>query len=539
MRPGRAQGVLLAATVLLGLYLRFVRPEQVADLKPRPDALEYAEGARSLSRGDGYWLEIEGARYPPRYPPGLPLLLAAARPLVGGRAAAGIRVVLAAAILGILASWALAGDAGGPVAGLAAALLVTASPLHVQWSTALMSDVPAATVAALLGLWSLRVVARGAGGAELASLGFCAALSASLRLQSLAVVAPIAFLAGESLRRDDRVASRAGRVLAVLVGVVAGLVPLACYDATRFGSPLASGYALWQGAGFALRYLRQPPLGSAGLSNGRFYPEVLAGFGALYPWPIALLSLLGGTVAWRAGGRARRLVAFTFVFVAATLGLLLPFFWQADRFLLPLLPFVAACAAQALVPPAGRRARLTAAALALAGLLLVARRGDTPLDASSETRCLASIDAAVEPTAAVLLHTNPFLFRDYLRDRTEDGANAPRDRLWVPVGLDEHRKAIRKLGIVPVGPSTRGERWIVDVVGDPFDPGATTRGVRTLLASGRPVYYATANREFEVHFADDLRRLLDREFILTPVLDQELCRLLAVHAKDVGNTAPP
>jgi hypothetical protein len=139
----------------------------------------------------------------------------------------------------------------------------------------------------------------------------------------------------------------------------------------------------------------------------------------------------------------------------------------------------------------------------------------------------------------VLLHTNPFLFRDYLRDRTEDGAGAPRDRFWVPVGLDEHRKAIRTLGIAAVGLRTTGEHWIVDVVGDPFDPGATARGVRTLLASGRPVYYATANREFEVRFAADLRALLDSQFTLTPVLDQELCRVLAVHTRDVAAAAPP
>src|SRR5258706_15528072 len=132
MRLAQSSGVaILLLTILVGVYLRFVEPDEIVDLKPRPDAIEYEEGARNLARGDGYWLEIEGKKYPPRYPPGFSLIPAAARPIVGAIPGAGIRVVFFSALVGMVASWALARHAGGPFAGLVAALVVGISPLDI------------------------------------------------------------------------------------------------------------------------------------------------------------------------------------------------------------------------------------------------------------------------------------------------------------------------------------------------------------------------------------------------------------------------
>ena len=75
--------------IVAGAWLRWSEPREAADLKPRPDALEYEEGARSLARGDGYLLVIDGKSYPLRYPPGLSLLIAASFPFTGSEPGVG------------------------------------------------------------------------------------------------------------------------------------------------------------------------------------------------------------------------------------------------------------------------------------------------------------------------------------------------------------------------------------------------------------------------------------------------------------------
>jgi hypothetical protein len=94
-------------------------------------------------------LWIAGDAYPPRYPPGF---AADRRPLlVGSDLGSGIGAVLASALAAIAAAYARAphgrlrerrrrGPAGRD------------SPLHVQWSRAVMSDVPASAALATRGV---------------------------------------------------------------------------------------------------------------------------------------------------------------------------------------------------------------------------------------------------------------------------------------------------------------------------------------------------------------------------------------------------
>ena len=113
----------LAAALVLGWSLRATTPDAVEDLRPRPDAVEYEEAARSLVRGDGYWLVIAGERHPPRYPVGTSALIAPALLALGDEPGTGVAAVRAAAAAGIGATWALGRATGGPVAALGAALL--------------------------------------------------------------------------------------------------------------------------------------------------------------------------------------------------------------------------------------------------------------------------------------------------------------------------------------------------------------------------------------------------------------------------------
>ncbi|HJW69352.1 MAG TPA: hypothetical protein VJ829_08345, partial [Candidatus Binatia bacterium] len=135
----------LVVALAAGTAVRWTLPGDVEDLRPRPDALEYEEGARNLVAGEGYALVMDGGRYPPRYPPGFSLLIAPAMWLSGGRHGTGIWTVLASALVGIACVWAMGRLVGGPASALAAGLLLALAPLHVRWSRAVMSDVPTAS----------------------------------------------------------------------------------------------------------------------------------------------------------------------------------------------------------------------------------------------------------------------------------------------------------------------------------------------------------------------------------------------------------
>src|ERR1700730_17897776 len=110
----------LGLVLLVGALARWTWPVDVQDLRPRPDALEYEEAARNLATGEGYCLILDGERYPPRYPPGFSALLVAAMWFTKGEPGAGIWVVLASALVGIIATWALGLLTGGPASAVAA-----------------------------------------------------------------------------------------------------------------------------------------------------------------------------------------------------------------------------------------------------------------------------------------------------------------------------------------------------------------------------------------------------------------------------------
>src|SRR5437867_2970015 len=97
----------LAAALILGAVLRWNPPSQASDLGPRPDALEYEEGARNLASGKGFCLIVESKKFAPRYPFGFPVLLAPVLRLWTDSPGSGVVVVLACALGTIAAAWRL------------------------------------------------------------------------------------------------------------------------------------------------------------------------------------------------------------------------------------------------------------------------------------------------------------------------------------------------------------------------------------------------------------------------------------------------
>ncbi len=492
----------LGIALVLGALVRWTQPADIEDLRPRPDALEYEEAARNLVAGEGYSLVLDGGRFPPRYPPGFSLLLVPAMWLTGGRFGAGVWVVLACALAGIVAVWALGLMTGGPASAAAAALLLALAPLHARWSRAVMSDVPAATVTTLLVVGGIRCSRRDARDRMWFALGVAAGLAALLRPACTLVAAPlvVAIPAGSE---------RIRRLLALAGGVVLGLLPLALYGLVRFGSPLASGYGYWVPAEFfGWHNAVAGPAGGGTMGNLPFYVRQLAGLGTLYSPTVALLALAGLVLALRRPGAARLLAWITLATTALLLAVHVPFFWQADRFLLPVLPLVTALAALpvgALAPPA-----LRIAGAGLAGIALVAAcvtpGAFTPPDAPlGEVAALRAIAAQVERNAVLIARANAIpVARRF---------HAGTDRLWVPLDRCTHRSLIRDLHLTPYAPADVPQNWVWDAIGPRFDPEIAEAVIHALLASGRPVYFAPLLL-FEAPFVIEFTTLLHRRFAL-------------------------
>jgi hypothetical protein len=498
---------LFAGLVLLAVagYARWTPPARAGDLRPRPDALEYEAGARNLVRGGGYHLLVEGRPYPPRYPPGLSVLLA---PILFARdqgPGTGILGVFAAALLCIAFAMRATSLAAGPLAGLVAGLMLAASPSHVRWSRAVMSDVPSAALVALAALLLVVAVRAPSRRAPLLATGVLIGLGASVRGTNGLLLLP-AMLAVALLGGGPR------RALLLGVAALAGIAPLLVYDVVTFGHPVAAGYAMWAPVTrFSTTYLWSPPAGGGTIGNLPFYLTALAGSGELYPWPWLPLVVLGAACGIRSvRSDERTLVLVAVVFAALLLGTYSVFFWQDARFFLPALPLLFALGGFPLAPGRARATRLAGLVLMIAGLVVLGRRADLyrPDKFFDEPGVLRELAARTDPDSTLLVRTNEHFFTLLLRD----GAN----RTWMPLGPDVHLFAVRWFGLAPVDPSMPRADWIDETLVDPFDRARAEAAIHAQLATRRPVYVSSL-LAFQVPFFGQLMTLLRDRFLLEPV----------------------
>lgn len=176
--------------------------------------------------------DASGTATVPTYPPGLPWLQAAA--LVLGGETTAVRVVPAmAAMVALLAAWALVVPHTGPAGALLVVTCLATLPPFLFQALQPMSDVPA--LAAWLGALALaaRPTTSARAGAAVATM-----VAILVRPNLTPLVLPVLWQA--SLSGSGRVARRAS--LVIFAAAVVAVLIVASVQAFLYGSPLQSGY---------------------------------------------------------------------------------------------------------------------------------------------------------------------------------------------------------------------------------------------------------------------------------------------------------
>jgi len=305
-----------------------------------------------VQSGLGFRPDGSGRMTVPSYPPGLPLVQAAALAM-GGDSAAVRGVPLAAAVVALLGLVVVAARGAGPAAAAVAVVTLASTPVFLFQALQPMSDVPA------LAAWLLALaLAGGRSGVHLAASASCVALAILIR-PNLAplIVAVLAECHATSPARGPGATSRWRlAVIACAGGAAVGLV--GALQWWLYGSPLQSGY----GRASELFALGHVP------ANLTRYRQWLFQSVA---WP-ALVMLAAGAMTLLVRLRVNRRPLPLVILLTVSIGLYLvyqPFdSWTYLRFVLPALAALAVGAGWAL---AAVMARLPPAVRVLAFVVVV------------------------------------------------------------------------------------------------------------------------------------------------------------------------
>jgi 4-amino-4-deoxy-L-arabinose transferase-like glycosyltransferase len=263
------------------------------------------------------------------------------------------RVLTAALGTATVAVTYLAGRVLSPRLGLIAALFLAVAAQHVQQSHYITVDAPTALFTALTALWALRALREGGRLRDVLLAGLCAGLAAGTKYNAgVALALP---LAAALLARGRPWGWRLGAVVAAMAAAALAFLlttPFALLDP----APLLRSLHV-----IARHYSSGHP-GAEGNNNALWYLSYLWTDGLLPP--LTVLAVAGVALCLRYRRAGVVLLAFALPYYA----LLCATYVRFDRNLLPLLPFLALCAAasaEAMVPRLAALLRNHPAAYAL------------------------------------------------------------------------------------------------------------------------------------------------------------------------------
>ncbi len=335
----------LALLTLVVLVVLSLNHPYALNNQPFPDPQEYLNAAYRLAHGHGYTTTVRDNPYfhtrqavnPPRYPPGMSLVLApfALFGTYPGNEEVGARLIVVALVVAV-------GGAGYVLGGwypaLISSFIVALSPFAMVNTRIVMSDaLGALLIVVCVPLMKLKAKWSGY------VLGLVAGYGVVCRESGIVVIACLLIV----VQHRER--------LRVAVGATGPVIGLALYNLSAFGAPWRTGYGYWLGPfpEYSVSYITKHPwppgsqsyyasslelfdlvrdshAGLIGpLPNWLFYPLILLGFSAVFGPP--LLTLVGLVTAIRAWQRPE--ARFTLLLAGVSVVFYMANFTQDPRFL--------------------------------------------------------------------------------------------------------------------------------------------------------------------------------------------------------------
>ena len=237
--------LLLLGILLFSFRARYINPLTLADLKPWPDGLEYSLSAYNLYHHHIYGLKLYEQYYPPQYPYGYPLLIIPFYILFGSQPYNAVYCSLFFSLLSIVFAYLIGKELGNRFTGLIAALFVAICFRHIEFSKFIMSESSSAFLALFICWLWLKATDLNTKKQKLLLLflGVIAGFSISVHLTNCLLIPPV--LISLLLGRKSKTWSVLKKATIILFGIILALIPMLIYQFHTFGSPLKTGYQMW------------------------------------------------------------------------------------------------------------------------------------------------------------------------------------------------------------------------------------------------------------------------------------------------------
>ena len=462
-RPSLARlGFVLAG---LALLLRWATPEMAFNSIVRPDGVHFSVAAQQLVTQGTLRVPTGSALLPARTLPGPSVLQALTQWIQPEHPGYGIIAVWLCAALSLgLAFWA-GRRFYGAAAGGWALLLLALSPAHGWYARQLMSEIPwGLLILASCGLLAVGIRHPG----RTAAAGLLAGLGLTIKSSHLLIL--IGMLAGVGWVHFRKQRIRGAVWLALLVGMVVGIMPALLYNRLVLGDWLQTAYHIyWPGwasatAALNVHYLWAPPLINGSMGNVPYYLLALLG---LDPRPERMILLPSVVLLlvwfWMCGRRSKPadtpLETTAFQLVALCAGGLyglacMLYSFQEPRFFLPIVPLVFVAlsgplARGAAALPAARRMWGEGSLVVLAGLLGLGAaivKVETTSARVPERQLLQQLADATRPYDVLVSDEDPVLLTTF-GAWTEHTRVLPLllpDELWFP---DDPARLFQEKGV--------------------------------------------------------------------------------------------
>jgi 4-amino-4-deoxy-L-arabinose transferase-like glycosyltransferase len=241
--PISHEGLLIILMAAMSTFLFYRSAYRASNLDVVPDSLEYAVGAHHLVTEGGYFIVIEGRRYPPRYTPWFSLLfLAPAYLLLGTDIGNAIYAITLFSVVGVVAAFLIGSRISGAWGGILSATILALLPTYSRHAKLIMTDVPCT---ALLLVACFVYIQLRCGNWRMDSLFLCAgmivALASAARPLSAVILVPFAFLALSGGQRRSSYLKLVSLCLPTIAVVIASMI----YNRSVFGSFFRNGYQFW------------------------------------------------------------------------------------------------------------------------------------------------------------------------------------------------------------------------------------------------------------------------------------------------------